>query len=99
MQTFTVECGEYKTKVELDQNLFDSYESKCIEAATVALEDFFNSSKCYSENLSIYTIVKESKNENSSRFIALTYFILNNASLYDLAAEFELETNEYQKNL
>ena len=96
-QNFKVVCGGYEKNIKLDKSLFDSYENACTEAATQAIEEYFLSEQSLSHSLSIYCMVQEELEK--SRFIILTYFVLRNASMFDLSLEFERKTDQYQNNL
>tara|TARA_Y100000588_G_scaffold390437_1_gene495928 strand:+ start:16554 stop:16853 length:300 start_codon:yes stop_codon:yes gene_type:complete len=96
-QNFKVVCGEFEKKIELDKSLFASYEAACTEAATRAIEEYFSSEKSLSHSLSIYCTVEEELVK--SRFIILTYFVLRNASMFNLSLEFERKTDQYQEKL
>lgn len=104
MRRFNVVCGKYETCVKLDEQSLDSYEDICIEAATLAMESFFNSplfDSVREKSLGIYTVVREIRPDSTkaSRFIALTYLVLRNASMPQLAKSFENATNKHQENL
>ena len=95
--SFKVVCGNYERNIEIDKSSFDSYENACTEAATQAIEEYFSSRLLKGHSLSIYCTVQEEAVK--SRFIILTYFILRNASMFNLSLEFEKKTDQYQENL
>lgn len=81
---YTVRGVNWTKQVEIEDDIFDTYQGACIEAATRLLEN----PSLFAPNEDLTGFITVEKNGNDLLIIP-TYIVLINASKYDAARLFE----------
>ena len=86
MKKIKISCGNWTDEVEIDENIFDSSESQCIEAMTVSLEKFCEIKGWLEFKLDDFCVAesKSGKAKRGQQFISDIETVLTNAGKLDL---------------
>ena len=96
MKTYKIFCGDWTDRIDVDEEIFNTEISQCVEAMTLSLENFCEIKGWLDFKLDDYCIVEWVEDKNSlnfgKRYVVSVEYLLENAGR---SKDFENIKNDY----